>query len=397
MVHGVNRKDGERAGSGGVYRVRRLPMSPASPLRAVLFSLPLSVLLSIIIMAQGLSVPQLARAENTVATSPAVSASSLKLSSAVSSSNSLSSAVSTAVKGLSSKIPPATDLSVRKAVLSEASKLAGSLPHLGGTDPSGWQQASLPTGASSITGSSCSGSLCMATGAGTSGAGVDLFVSVNEGLTWTASTISGDPNTLAVSCASSSTCYVLATTSTASTTLVPKLYVTTDAGTSWSGIQLPAGVLTSQLVSSLPVQLQCPSTTECALFGENSTSYALDFTTDEGASWSSVGLTSGIYPTGLSCPDISECMVSGALLPATSGTTQSPAPAVISVTDLTSSPVVSSDTSFATPAAANASVDTNLWPLNLLMGGVFSATLTATASTLSTGYPSAISCPSAQT
>ncbi len=106
MVHGVNRKDGERAGSGGVYRVRRLPMSPASQLRAVLSSLPLSVLLSIKIMAQGLSVPQLARAENTVATSLAVSASSLKLGSAVSSSNSLSSAVSIAVKGLLSKIPP---------------------------------------------------------------------------------------------------------------------------------------------------------------------------------------------------------------------------------------------------------------------------------------------------
>ncbi len=43
MVHGVNRKDGERAGSGGVYRVRRLPMSPASQLRAVLSSLPPSL------------------------------------------------------------------------------------------------------------------------------------------------------------------------------------------------------------------------------------------------------------------------------------------------------------------------------------------------------------------
>ena len=369
--------------------LRRLPMVMY---RSLLSSL--SVVLSIIIMSQGLLFsPQLAVSPSSPSRMD-ISSQSLSSNPGIPAGQSLSSTVSSVVKALSSKLPPASDPSARKPALLEASKLATDLPNLGGTDPSGWSSSSIPSSASSITDTSCSGSLCMATGAGTTGSLDDLFVSVDEGLTWTASSISGNPQTLAVSCASSSTCYVLGTVSTNSTPTT-QLYVTTNAGSTWSQVQVASGVLTSQLLPSLPVQLDCPSATECALFATGSTGYVLDLTTDGGAAWSSVGLPSGIYPTGLSCPDTSNCMVSGAVL--NSGTGSAPLPAVVSVTNLTGSPVVSSDTSFTLPAESTATVDTNLWPLNLLVGGPFSAPISATASTISTSYLTGISCPSTQT
>jgi photosystem II stability/assembly factor-like uncharacterized protein len=145
--------------------------------------------------------------------------------------------------------------------------------------------------------------LCVAVGA-------QILVSTDLGLTWTAKFVSGGTGVLrSVACASSSTCIALGANPVGLTQSDASAFAieSTDSGSSWSSLSLPAG--SSQLFS-----ISCVNGSTCVVSGPSLTSGRAPewSTSNAGVSWSAQSPPAGVTAvSALTCTSAIACVLVG--------------------------------------------------------------------------------------
>ncbi|MHB8263148.1 MAG: WD40/YVTN/BNR-like repeat-containing protein [Acidimicrobiales bacterium] len=191
-----------------------------------------------------------------------------------------------------------------------------------------WALSSMPQNAFNLSGAvSCpSPEICFADGGGVGGnsgsAGIDT--SSNAGASWISQSIpSGVSALLGLACPSPSTCFATGYSQSGGGLVLG----TTDGGASWVVQTIPASVST---MGSTLSQVSCPDKTHCYVLGTAEPSSGtgsgapiLLTTSNGGSSWiveqippaQGSTATGPLDLTGISCPAVSACFVSGVNLP----------------------------------------------------------------------------------
>jgi photosystem II stability/assembly factor-like uncharacterized protein len=167
-----------------------------------------------------------------------------------------------------------------------------------------WSVPSTKFTLGALGGVSCaSGSYCVAVGA-------QILVTNDGGQTWIQEFVSGGTSVLrTVSCGSSTTCVAIGANPMGAThNSEPGVEIqSTDGGTSWSDVSLPAG---SWLVNALA----CPIASDCVLSGpsSNATGTPAWTSSDGGSTWSASALPSAVSAvSSISCVTATSCVYVG--------------------------------------------------------------------------------------
>ncbi len=167
-----------------------------------------------------------------------------------------------------------------------------------------WIVPTLPNEVGALGSVDCpSATFCVAVGA-------QILVSNDGGQTWTAQFVDGGTGILrSVSCSSSTDCVAIGANPLGATDAQTAAFGigTTDGGTTWNPITLPAGSWSVNAIS-------CSNEVDCtvgglSVSGDTAPAWA---STDGGMTWSSVDLPSGVSAIGaLSCQSASHCVIVG--------------------------------------------------------------------------------------
>jgi photosystem II stability/assembly factor-like uncharacterized protein len=171
---------------------------------------------------------------------------------------------------------------------------------------SSWAAAFIaPYGVDDLDAVSCpTTSVCTAVGgteggfAGFSVTGPGAVVnSTDGGATWTEQSLPADAGALgAISCASTSVCEALGTTTSSN----PEILGTTNGGTTWQDQAVPAGFGTGG-------QLSCPSTSDCTAVSGGT----VIGTTDGGTTWAAETVPAGEDLDAVACTSTTSCTAVG--------------------------------------------------------------------------------------
>jgi photosystem II stability/assembly factor-like uncharacterized protein len=167
-----------------------------------------------------------------------------------------------------------------------------------------WVVPTLPSDVGALGSVDCpSATFCVAVGA-------QILVSNDGGQTWSPQFVDGGTGILrSVSCSSSTDCVAIGANPLGATVAQTAAFgiVTTDGGTTWNPITMPAGSWSVDAIS-------CSNGIDCTVGGLSmSDNTAPAWTsTDGGTTWSSVASLSGVSAIGaLSCQSASQCTVVG--------------------------------------------------------------------------------------
>jgi photosystem II stability/assembly factor-like uncharacterized protein len=167
-----------------------------------------------------------------------------------------------------------------------------------------WVVPTLPNDVGALGSVNCpSATFCVAVGA-------QILVSNNGGQTWTAQFVDGGTGILrSVSCSSSNDCVAIGANPLGATDAQTAAFgiVTTDGGTTWTPIDMPAGSWSVDAIS-------CSNGIDCTVGGlsVNGGTAPAWASTDGGTTWSSVASLAGVSAIGaLSCQSASQCSVVG--------------------------------------------------------------------------------------
>jgi photosystem II stability/assembly factor-like uncharacterized protein len=167
-----------------------------------------------------------------------------------------------------------------------------------------WTVPTLPRDVGALGSVDCpSSTFCVAVGA-------QILVSADGGQTWSPRFVNGGTGVLrSVSCSSASDCVAIGANPLGAT--VPKsvafAVLTTDGGTTWNPVAMPAGSWTLNAIS-------CSNGVDCTVGGLSfDASPAPAWTsTDGGQTWSSLNLPSGVSTiSSMSCQSASNCLLVG--------------------------------------------------------------------------------------
>ncbi len=162
-----------------------------------------------------------------------------------------------------------------------------------------WIPQALPAGVATLSSISCaSTSVCEALGS-TSTGNPAIVGTTNGGSTWQSQSVpSGFAANGQLSCGSASDCTAVNGGG---------LFGTTDGGSTWASETAPAGVGLESV--------SCPSATTCTAVGFNGSSPAIVTTSDGGTTWNSQAAPSGSFTLlSVDCPSTTACVAMGQIV-----------------------------------------------------------------------------------